>query len=147
MVRNIRKYDVNRDVNRDKLRLMCDAAVRAALIGVVDDDDAIRHASSSFIRSAGFRCVAFKSALHFLASEAVNTVDCLLLDIRMPGMNGLELQHELAGRIPIIFVTAVADGAFRQQALGKGAVAFILKPFDADELLNAIVLAIDHRGC
>lgn len=125
---------------------MCDAAVRVALIGVVDDDNAIRHALSSFIRSVGLRCAAFESASHFLASGAVDTVDCLLLDVRMPGMNGLELQHELAGRIPIIFVTAVNDDVLRQQALGKGALAFISKPFEADELLNAIILAVDLPG-
>ncbi len=125
---------------------MCDAAIRVALIGVVDDDDAIRHAMSSLIRSAGLRCAAFQSVSHFLASGAVDNVDCLLLDIRMPGMSGLELQHELAGRIPIIFVTAVSDDVFRRQALGKGALAFISKPFEADELLNAINFAVDHGG-
>ncbi len=122
---------------------MCDAAIRAALIGVVDDDNAVRHALSSVVRSAGWRCAAFESALHFLASGAVDTVDCLLLDVRLPGMNGLELQQELAGRIPIIFVSAACDEVFRQRAIGKGALAFISKPFEPDELLNAIILAVD----
>lgn len=124
---------------------MCDAAFRAALIGVVDDDDAMRHALSGLIRSAGLRCAAFESASNFLASGAADIIDCLLLDIRMPGINGIELQCKLAGRVPIIFVTAASDGGCRRQALDKGAVAFISKPFEPDELLNAINVAL-NRG-
>jgi FixJ family two-component response regulator len=115
-----------------------------SLIGVVDDDESVRDALSSLIRSAGFQCALFSSAEEFLDSGPLET-DCLLLDIRMRGQSGLELQerlHELNVAIPVIFVTGHADDGLRARALKQGAVAFFAKPFDDEALLGAVQAAI-----
>ena len=99
-----------------------------ALIAAVDDDEGVRAAISSLIRSVGYRCVTFASAEALLESGRLSDTDCMLLDIRMPGMNGLELQlilDEMNREIPIIYVTATSDGAMRERAFNQGAAAFI----------------------
>jgi FixJ family two-component response regulator len=118
---------------------------RTPLISIVDDDDALRNSLENLIRSAGLRAQGFSSAEAFLRSNQVQETRCLVLDARMPGMSGPELQRQMAGAdsdIPIIFVTAHGDDAQRAQALHAGAVAFLYKPFYEEELLNAIDAAL-----
>ncbi len=118
------------------------------LISVVDDDESIRRTTTFLIESFGFRAAAFESAESFLKSVQLHDTSCLLVDVQMPGMNGLELQSELAaaGRvIPIIFITAYENRDARRQAIQAGAVAFLAKPFNDEELLQAVRLALVAR--
>jgi FixJ family two-component response regulator len=115
------------------------------LISIVDDDDALRSSLENLIRSVGLRAQGFSSAEAFLSSNQVHETGCLILDVRMPGMSGPELQRQMAvanSHIPIIFMTAHEDAARRTQALEAGAVAFLHKPFYEEELLNAIDAAL-----
>ena len=119
--------------------------VTVALIGVVDDDESVRDALSSLIRSAGYRCVVFPSAEAFLDSGAMGRANCTVLDIRMPGLSGLDLQsrlREMHYATPVIFVTGHADEVMRARALQEGAIAFLSKPFSEDALLGAIRSAL-----
>ena len=118
---------------------------RIPLISIVDDDDALRNSLENLIRSAGLRAQSFSSAEAFLSSKQVHETRCLVLDVRMPGMSGPELQRQMAvanSPIPIIFITAHEDDAQRTQALEAGAVAFLHKPFYEEELLKAIDAAL-----
>ena len=115
------------------------------LISIVDDDDALRSALENLMRSAGLRAQGFSSAEAFLRSEQLHETACLILDVRMPGMSGLELQRQMAvgnSHIPVIFITAYAADNRRNQALEAGAAAFLYKPFQEGELLNAIDAAL-----
>ena len=118
-----------------------------SLISIVDDDDALRNSLDDLIRSIGFRTQGFPSAEAFLSSNQVHDTACLILDVRMAGMNGLELQRQLVAthcRIPIIFITSHEDEDARKRALEAGAVAYLYKPFREEELLNAIDAALKH---
>ena len=120
---------------------------RVQLISIVDDDDALRNSLDDLIRSIGFRTQGFPSAEAFLSSNQACDTACLILDVRMPGMNGLDLQRQMVAanwRIPIIFITSHADDGARARALEAGAVAFLYKPFREEELLNAIDAALKH---
>jgi FixJ family two-component response regulator len=115
------------------------------LVAVVDDDESIRAAIGSLFRSMGFLTELFSGGEAFLASSNLRTFSCLILDVHMPGMNGLELQRQLAMAshpIPIIFVTAFGDESTRARALRGGAVCFLSKPFSEDALLGAVQSAI-----
>jgi len=115
------------------------------LISVVDDDDSVRESLRGLIRSVGFAVKVFASAEEFLNSDHLRNTDCLILDVRMPGMNGLELQRQLAAsdrKIPVIFITAHGDDEVRSRALNGGAVDYLLKPFSEEALLNAIDAAL-----
>ncbi|HXG64423.1 MAG TPA: response regulator [Blastocatellia bacterium] len=117
------------------------AFATAPLVTVVDDDEAIREALESLLKSAGFRAAVFGSAEGFLASGHLDEISCLILDVRMPGMSGFELQERLVAadnRIPIIFITAHADEAARARAGASGAIAFLSKPFAEEALLEAV---------
>jgi FixJ family two-component response regulator len=119
----------------------------APLVSIVDDDDSLRESLSNLLRSLGFRVQAFASADAFLGSDNARETACLILDVRMPGMNGLDLQRHIAAadwRVPIIFITAHADDDARPRALGAGAVRFLYKPFREQEILDAINAAL-HR--
>jgi len=121
------------------------------LIVIVDDDESIRDALTSLLRAVGWRAEAFASAETFLQSGQAHTTACLLLDMQLPGISGLELQRQLRSsqaRMPIIFLTAHGNEAIRAQALQAGAVAFFAKPFDDTALLKAIhaALAPDSGG-
>jgi FixJ family two-component response regulator len=112
-----------------------------ALISVVDDDESIRESLPDLLREFGFEARTFSSAHEFLASDCVNRSVCLILDIAMPGMSGLDLQRELRLRgqkIAIIFITAQTDGALRMRAFEGGASDFLLKPFSETDLLTAV---------
>jgi FixJ family two-component response regulator len=115
-------------------------------ISVVDDDDSIRESLRGLIRSIGFSANIFSSAEEFLKSDHLRNTDCLILDVRMPGMNGLELQRQLMvnrREIPVIFITAHGDEEARARALEEGAIAYLFKPFSEDALLNAVHAALE----
>lgn len=119
------------------------------LVSVVDDDESVRRALERLIRSFGFPVVVFPSAHEFLLSDRVQDAACLILDMQMPRMNGLQLQSHLAQvgcRIPIIFITAYQDERVRARALQAGAVDFLQKPFSDDVLLNGIRRALKMRA-
>lgn len=117
-----------------------------ALISIVDDDDSVRESLGGLMRSVGFRVVAFSSAEEFLGSTHASVPDCLILDIRMPGMNGRELQRHLradGSTIPVIFITAhETDEGGRRGALREGAVDYLIKPFSEEALLKAVQAAL-----
>src|SRR3989449_654126 len=115
------------------------------LISIVDDDVWLRNSLANLIRSVGFRSQEFASAEAFLASGETRATACLILDVRMPGMNGLELQRRLIAadwQLPIIFITSHADDAARAHAVEAGAVAFLLNPCRDQELFDAIETAL-----
>ena len=116
------------------------------LVSIVDDDESVRESLRGLIRSLGLRVETFASAEEFANSEQRGKTDCLILDVRMPGMSGLELQCELAASkcdIPIIFITAHgSDEGVRARALRDGAVAYLSKPFSEDALLEAVNAAL-----
>src|SRR5215469_6068697 len=108
------------------------------MISVIDDDESARESTETLLRSAGYQATTFSSADGFLASGALARTDCIVLDVWMPGMNGLELQRRLntsGADVPIIFITAHDDALIRRQAMNAGAVEFLSKPFQADALV------------
>ena len=118
---------------------------RKNLISLVDDDESIRRTTTLLIGSFGFHAAAFESAESFLKSDQLQETSCLIIDIQMTGMNGLQLQSHLATagyKIPIIFITAYDKEQSRQQALQAGAVAFLGKPFGDELLLQALRAAL-----
>ena len=115
------------------------------LVSVVDDDESIRRTTTLLIESFGFRAAAFQSAEYLLKSSQLRDTSCLIVDVQMPDINGLQLQKHLAAAgcaIPIIFITAYDDGESRGRAMQAGAVAFLSKPFDDEELLQTIRSAL-----
>jgi FixJ family two-component response regulator len=117
------------------------------LVAIVDDDDSVRGTLQELLRAAGFSSRAFESAEAFLGSGQQQETACLITDIRMPGMSGLELQARLNAercRIPTIFITAHGDEEMRFQALREGAVEFLPKPFDDEVLVESIRAALDR---
>ena len=116
------------------------------LIAIVDDDQSVQSALQDLIESEGLSTLCFGSAEQFLDSGAQHTAGCLIADIRMPGMSGIELQAKLKAdrcRIPIIFITAHGDAKMRIQAMRDGAVEFLTKPFDNAVLLETVQAAVD----
>lgn len=116
-------------------------ANQARLVSIVDDDESVRDGIQNVMRSAGLRVETYASAEDFLDMGHPEDSACVILDIRMPGMSGLQLQRRLADdgyAIPTIFVTAYADESARQQAIEAGASAFLSKPFDPDGLLRSV---------
>ena len=117
------------------------------MVAIVDDDDLMRSALQGLLKSAGLPAQAFASAEEFLKSGQQNQAGCLVADIRMPGMSGLELQAKLNAdqcRIPTIFITAHGDEKMRMQALRAGAVEFMAKPFDDEALLESVRAALER---
>jgi FixJ family two-component response regulator len=112
---------------------------------VVDDDDALRHSLDDLLQAVGFRVQGFASAEAFLRTLHAPEAACLILDVRLPGMSGLELQRQLKAAhcsLPIIFITAYADDPVRARALAVGAVAVLSKPCGEEDLLTAIQAAL-----
>ena len=115
------------------------------LVSIVDDDESVRESLPDLLRELGFAVQAFSSAEEFLASDCVSQTRCLILDIAMPGMTGLDLQRELTRRredIPIVFITAHKDETIRPRVLGAGAVECLFKPFSDTALLEAVNAAL-----
>jgi FixJ family two-component response regulator len=118
------------------------------LISVIDDDASARRGLCRLLRSVGFAANAFTSAEEYLSSDQPENADCLLLDIRMPGMSGIELQRQLVANhseVPVIFITAHEEETERVQALGGNAREVLIKPFSEEALLNAINKALTVR--
>ena len=119
---------------------------KTMLVAIVDDDDLMRSALQGMLKSVGLSSQAFASAEEFLTSGQQHETGCLIADIRMPGMSGLELQAKLNAeccRIPTIFITAHGDAKMRMQALRAGAVEFLAKPFDDEALLGSVRAALE----
>jgi FixJ family two-component response regulator len=115
--------------------------VKRSLVSVVDDDESVRESLPDLLREFGYAVQAFSSAEEFLASDYVSQTRCLILDIAMPGMSGLDLQRELTLRgqqIPIVFITAHGDETIRPRVLEQGAVECLFKPFSDTALLEAL---------
>jgi FixJ family two-component response regulator len=120
---------------------------KGTMVAIVDDDDLMRSALQGLLKSVGLSAQAFASAEEFLKSGQRHQVGCLVADIRMPGMSGLELQAKLNAdqcRIPTIFITAHGDEKMRMQALRAGAVEFMAKPFDDEALLESVRAALER---
>jgi FixJ family two-component response regulator len=122
---------------------------RTPVISIVDDDEAVRLALRSLVRSLGYVSNAFASAEEFLESSQLNETSCLISDIQMPGMNGIELQNRLKildHSTPVIFVTAFPDERYRARALEAGAIGFLEKPFEGCAMIRLIETALRaHR--
>jgi FixJ family two-component response regulator len=119
---------------------------KAKMVAIVDDDDLMRTALQGLLKSAGLLAQSFASAEEFLRSGHQHVTACLITDIRMPGMSGLELQAQLNAdqcRIPTIFITAHGDAKMRMQAMRAGAVEFLAKPFDDEALLESVRAALE----
>ena len=117
----------------------------SVLVAIVDDDELMRGALQGLLREAGLAARAYASAEEFLRSGAQHRSSCLIVDVRMPGMSGLDLQARLDAeqiRIPIIFITAHGDERMRMQALRSGAADFLAKPFDDEVLLRSVRAAL-----
>jgi FixJ family two-component response regulator len=111
------------------------------LVATVDDDRRVRESVQSVLESAGYEAVAFESAEAFLESGALSRVTCVIADVRLPGMNGTELQRRIRQehrQMPVILITAHDDDDVRRQALRDGAIAFLVKPFDGGDLLEHV---------
>lgn len=122
-------------------------SVAPGIVYVVDDDASVREALSSLLRSMGLEVQAFASAEQFLLQPVSDRAACLVLDVRLPGLSGLELQRDLAQRdraVPIIFITGHGDVPMSVRAMKAGAVEFLQKPFSDDELIGAIRAALQR---
>jgi FixJ family two-component response regulator len=119
------------------------------IVSIVDDDDAVRTATQTFVRSLGYKAVAFASAEDFLKSPELTTANSLIADIHMPGMSGIDLQRELIDRrpeLPIIFITAFPEERVRDQLMAAGAVCMLSKPYDGDTLIECIEKALARKA-
>jgi FixJ family two-component response regulator len=118
----------------------------STVITIVDDDESMREALKSLMRSVGFRAETFASGEEFLNSNRLRDTACLILDLQMPGISGLELQNRLAAsqnRVPVVFITAHGNEEDRKRALQAGAVDFLRKPFSEEALLDAVHVALE----
>jgi FixJ family two-component response regulator len=117
------------------------------LVAIVDDNESVRISLEGLMKAVGFPALAFAHAEEFLASDRKRDIACLILDIRLPGMSGLELQSKLNAehyRIPIIFITAHGDEKVRIRAMRAGAVEFLTKPYDDEALLQSVRAALEY---
>jgi FixJ family two-component response regulator len=120
----------------------------APLISIVDDDAIARDGIRELVESLGYNAVTFKSAEHFLESGLVADTTCLISDVQMPGLNGLELQEALQSRgysIPVILITAYANEKNRTRAFDNGAIGFLSKPFNEQAVIKCLTAAIKSR--
>src|SRR5512136_2270038 len=126
---------------------MRESRQRNAVIAIVDDDPSVREGLSSLIRSAGLQVETFASAQEFLTRPGAEALSCLVLDLQLPGLSGLDLQKRMAEvglEIPIVFVTGHGNIPASVQAMKAGAVEFLTKPFDEEDLLRAMQEAIER---
>lgn len=115
------------------------------MISIVDDDAAVREATQDLVRSLGYSAATFASAEEFLSSEKVGSTSCLIADVQMPGLSGIDLQERLLAQgssMPIIFVTAFPDERTRKRALGAGAIGFLSKPCREELLIGCLKRAL-----
>ena len=121
----------------------------AALISIVDDDALVGDGIREFVESLGYEAITFISAEHFLESGMIAETTCLITDLQMPGLSGLELQQTLRSQgyhTPVILVTGYASENHRTRALANGAVGFLAKPFDERSLIECLTVAIELRS-
>jgi FixJ family two-component response regulator len=119
----------------------------ATLISIVDDDESIRDATKGLVRSLGYQAMTFASAEEFLQSDSVDSTSCLITDVQMPGLSGIDLQSGLIARgvqMPTIFITAFPEEGTRLRAMKAGAVGYLGKPFSEESLLKCLDTAL---GC
>jgi FixJ family two-component response regulator len=120
------------------------------LIAIIDDDASVRATTDSLVRSLGYVVFTFASAEDFLRSNRLDDLACVIADVQMPGMSGVELQAHLiarGSRVPFIFFTAFPDEQLRAQALKAGAICYLTKPFDGDSLVQGLQVALKtHDG-
>jgi CheY-like chemotaxis protein len=119
------------------------------MISIVDDDKSVRESASSLVRSLGYATATFASGKEFLESGCLSDTECLITDVRMPGMSGVDLQSRLianGNRTPIIFVTASPDERTRERALGAGALGFLIKPINEESLIACLERATGTRN-
>jgi FixJ family two-component response regulator len=120
-----------------------------ALISIVDDDESIRESTKGFVRSLGYQAAAFASAEEFLRSDSVSSTSCLITDVQMPGLSGIELQRGLIAQgvqMPTIFITAFPEEETRACAMKAGALGYLSKPFSEDSLLRCLSTALGNPG-
>jgi FixJ family two-component response regulator len=120
------------------------------MISIVDDDESVRTATGGLMRSLGFTAHTFASAEEYLGSEHFEETSCLIADVKMPGINGIELQslvYSQGRRTPIIFITAFPEERIRAQAMQAGAIGFLSKPFDVETLIKYLDLALQRNDC
>jgi FixJ family two-component response regulator len=120
------------------------------LISIVDDDESVREALEGLIESLGFRVHAFASAIVFLASADVGDTSCMIADVHMPHMSGIELHRrltELGRAVPTILITAYPDDVVRDRALAEGVLCYLSKPFDNDALVACVRSALQRAKC
>jgi FixJ family two-component response regulator len=118
------------------------------LIAIVDDDESVREATKGLMRSMGLAVEAFSSGEDFLRSSHVGSTACLVADVNMPGMSGLDLHQRvtaLPGGIPTILITAYPNDSIRERALSAGILCYLVKPFSEDDLLNCIRSALSRE--
>ena len=118
------------------------------VISIVDDDEPVREATKSLVRTLGYKVETFGSAAEFLESAQVEDTDCLVTDVQMPGLSGVELQNRLISdgyHMPTIFISAFPNTQIEQRVLQSGAIAYLRKPFNDDELLEHIETAVERR--
>ena len=128
---------------------MNETLTNGAVIAIVDDDEPLREALGSVIKAAGLSPRTFASAEDFLACDDYDQLACLILDVRLPGMSGIELQKQLNQinpRLPIVFVTAHGDSSLRDSLIRAGAAAFLSKPVRSDALLKEIRKALTESS-
>jgi FixJ family two-component response regulator len=129
--------------------LLEDGMPQKALISVVDDDESVREAMKGLMKSLGFAAESFPSAEDFLRSPCQHRTACLIADVQMPRMSGLDLHRQLVAagqRIPTILITAYPDERVRAQALQAGVVCYLAKPFTEDDLLACLRSILGHRA-
>jgi len=120
----------------------------APIISVIDDDPSVRTATARLLRSMGFSVYAFPSAREFLSSPQLSETSCVIADVQMPGMTGVELQDHLIAHsysMPVIFITAFPHDRVTERAMNAGAVCFLSKPFDEARLLECVEQALMKR--
>jgi len=118
------------------------------IVSIIDDDPSVRQATDGLVRSLGYRAATFESAEDFLRSDLVGDTSCLITDVQMPGLSGVELQNLLNARgtpVPIIFITAFPEECVRRSVLDAGAVGFLSKPFNDARLIEHLQTALESR--
>lgn len=118
------------------------------MIAIIDDDPSVREATDELLKTLGYRAATFASAEDFLQSEQMNDTSCLITDVQMPGLSGIELQSTLIAQgisTPMIFVTAFPEESIRKRALEAGAIGFLSKPFDEERLIAHLETALQRR--
>ena len=118
---------------------------QTTIIAIVDDDPAVRHGASGLLRSLGFSAIDFSSAEEFLGSGRAKDISCVITDVRMPGMSGIDLLIAAGHKVPVIMMTAFPDEGIRSRAIKAGAVGLLTKPFDQETLLDCVNSAL-HRS-